>query len=235
MSKNLSNVAIRNVLTCATGVAIPWLFAGQALAADPVSFQFGVASQYVGKGLGKSDQEPSVSGEVTLSRGGFYGRLFAATADLPQGSDAEILTTLGYRTTVAGYGLDLHVINRDLPGTRAGVDANYTEFEVDASRRFGPVSTRFRVNYTADGFAASKEAWWVEIQGGVSLDSKTKATAAIADRTAENGADYRAWNVGVKRKLDDRFALDVRWYDTDQHSLGDRYDGRLVAALTLAL
>ena len=31
-----------------------------------------------------------------------------------------------------------------------------------------------------------------------------------------------------------RFAVDVRWYDTDSHALGDNYDGRLVGALTYA-
>lgn len=208
---------------------------GTAYAADPVSVQLGVASQYTGKGLGKSNDEPSISGSIEVTHSGFYASLFGATAELSQGSDAEILTTVGYRTAVGGYGLDVAVINRDLPGSRKGVDANYTEYQVDASRKFGSVSTRLRVNYTADGFAATQEAWWVELQGGVALDANTKATAAIADRTADGGAEYTAWNVGVKRKLPHDLAVDLRWYDTDGHRFGDSYEGRLVAALTLSL
>lgn len=206
-----------------------------AQASDPFSFQLGVASQYMGKGLGKSNEEPSVSGSVEVTHSGFYASLFGATAELSQGSDAEILTTVGYRTTVAGTGLDFAVINRDLPGTRRGVDANYTEYQADLSRKIGPVSTRFRVNYTADGFAATQEAWWIELQGGVALDANTRATAAIADRTADGGAEYTAWNVGVKRKLPHDLSLDLRWYDTDGHRFGESYEGRLVAALTLSL
>ena len=209
--------------------------AWDAQASDPFSFQVGVASQYVGKGVGKSNEEPSVSGSVEVTHSGFYASLFGATAELSQGSDAEILTTVGYRTTVAGTGLDFAVINRDLPGTRRGVDANYTEYQADLSRKIGPVSTRFRVNYTADGFAATQEAWWIELQGGVALDANTRATAAIADRTADGGAEYTAWNVGVKRKLPHDLALDLRWYDTDGHRFGESYEGRLVAALTLSL
>ena len=209
--------------------------AWDAQASDPFSFQVGVASQYVGKGVGKSNEEPSVSGSVEVTHSGFYASLFGATAELSQGSDAEILTTVGYRTTVAGTGLDFAVINRDLPGTRPGVDANYTEYQADLSRKIGPVSTRFRVNYTADGFAATQEAWWIELQGGVALDANTRATAAIADRTADGGAEYTAWNVGVKRKLPHDLALDLRWYDTDGHRFGESYEGRLVAALTLSL
>lgn len=211
------------------------LAAGSASAEDGVSVQLGVASEYVGKGLGKSDEEPAVSGSIEYSRSGVYASLFASTAKLSQGSDAEILTTIGYRFEAAGTGFDLSVINRDLPGTRKGVDANYTEYQADASRKFGPVSTRFRVNYTADGFAATQEAWWIELQGGVALDKLTRATVAVADRSADGGAEYTAWNMGVKRKLGDRFALDVRWYDTDGHRYGASYEGRLVAGLTFSL
>lgn len=209
--------------------------AGAASADDGVSVQLGVASEYVGKGLGKSDEDPAVSGSIEYSRGGAYVSLFASTAKLSQGSDSEILTTIGYRFEAAGADFDVSVINRDLPGTRKGVDANYTEYQADASRKFGPVSTRFRVNYTADGFAATREAWWIELQGGVALDRLTRATVAVAERKADGGAEYTAWNVGVKRKLADRIALDVRWFDTDGHRYGSSYDGRLVAGLTLSL
>jgi uncharacterized protein (TIGR02001 family) len=231
----LKNTVMRNITCILCGVAGALAVVGTAQAADPVSIQLGVATQYLGKGIGKSNDEPSVSAQIEVNHNGFYASLFGATAELSQGSDAEILTTIGYRRTVSGYGLDLSVINRDLPGTRPGIDANYTEYQADASRKFGPVSTRLRVNYTHDGFAATQEAWWIEAQGGVSLDSKTKATVAIADRTADGGAEYTAWNIGVKRKLNDRFSADLRWYDTDGHSYGDAYEGRLVAALTLSL
>jgi hypothetical protein len=36
----------------------------------------------------------------------------------------------------------------------------------------------------------------------------------------------------VKYNLTERWAADVRWYDTDSHDLGDNYDGRLVGALS---
>lgn len=206
-----------------------------AIATPDFSAQVGVASEYVGKGLGKSAGDPSVNGTVEISGGDFYANVFASTAKLSQGSDAEIVSAIGWRPDAAGFQFDLSVVNRDLPGTRAGLDANFWEYQADASRKLGPVNTRLRVNYTPDGFAATKEAWWVELQGTVSVGPKTKASAAIADRTADGGAEYAAWNVGVKHKLTEKLALDVRWYDTDSHALGENYDGRLVGALTFAL
>lgn len=203
-------------------------------AAQDFSGQIGVASQYVGKGLGKSSEDPSVFGSVEIEAGQFYASVFASTAELSQGSVSEIVSAIGYRPEVAGFDLDLSLINRDLPGTRAGVDANYMEYQADISRKLGPVATRLRVNYTPDGFAATQEAWWVEAQGTIALDGKTKASAALAERSADGGAEYIAWNVGVKRKLTDQIALDVRWFDTDGHSYGEAYEGRLVAALSFS-
>lgn len=197
--------------------------------------QVGVASEYTGKGMGKSDGEPSINGSVEVSSGAFYANVAASTAKLSQGSDAEIVSAVGWRPKAAGYSFDFSVMNRDLPGSRAGIDANYWEYQADASRKLGPVTTRMRINYTPDGFAATREAWWIELQGAVSVGPKTRASAAIADRTADGGAEYAAWNVGVKHKLTDKLSADLRWYDTDSHSLGDNYDGRLVAALTFAL
>jgi len=196
--------------------------------------QVGVASEYVGKGLGKSDGNPSVFGSAEVEGGDIYASVFASSAELSAGAHAEVITAVGYRPEFAGFDFDLQVMNRDLPGSNPGYDSNYWEYQADASRKIGSVSTRFRVNYTPDGAGATREAWWVELQGGVAIDSKTKATAAVADRTADGGADYVAWNAGVKRKLTDKIALDVRWYDTDGHSFGESYEGRLVGALSFS-
>lgn len=204
-----------------------------AAVAQDFSLDVGVASQYVGKGLGKSDEKvaPFAKGEVVF--GEVYGSLFVSSADSPtQGFDSEIVSMVGWRPQFAGFAFDLGVVNRELPGTRAGVDRNFWEYQADATRKIGPVSTRLRVNYTEDGFAATKEAWWNEVTGTVSLAPNTKASASYGLRRADGGADYDAWNVGVKHKLTDPLAIDLRWYDTDSHELGETYDGRFVAAAT---
>lgn len=219
-------------------VTVGGLFAAvipAAASAQSIDWQVGVASEYMGKGLGKSNGEPSVFGSVEASTGQVYASVFASTAEISSGADAETITTIGWRPAVGDVKFDLAVLNRDLPGTRAGVDSNYFEYQADATRAFGRVSTRLRVNYTPDGFAATQEAWWIELQGSVALDPKTKASIAIADRSADGGAEYVAWNAGVKRKLTDQIALDIRWYDTDGHSFGEPYEGRLVAALSFSL
>lgn len=211
------------------------LFVAGPAAADPeFEGQVGVASEYMGKGIGKSAGEVAWSGQFEVSQGDFHASVFASTAELSQGSDAEIITTVGWAPEIVGFEFDFSVLNRDLPGTAAGVDSNYWEYQADVSRSVGPVSGRVRVNYTPDGFAGTKEAWWVEAQAAYKISGATKASAALASRRAHGGADYAAWNVGVKHKLTDAVAVDVRWYDTDKHDLGEPYEGRLVGALTFA-
>jgi uncharacterized protein (TIGR02001 family) len=218
-------------LLIALSAALPIVLAAPAQA-QSLDAQVGVASEYVGKGLGKSAGDPSLNANLEASYGAFYGSVFASTAKLSQGSDAEIITALGWRPRAAGVAFDLSVMNRDLPGTRSGVDANYWEYQADASRKFGRVSGRLRVNYTPDGFAATREAWWIEAQAATALGARARASAAFGVRSADGGADYNAWNLGVKYNLTERWAADVRWYDTDSHDLGDNYDGRLVGALS---
>lgn len=236
MSANQGFGLRQNGALCIAIAAALSLAAGAAQAQERVTFDttVGVASEYVGKGLGKSDGEPAVSGTVEASWGEFRASVFASTAKVSQGSDSEIITTVGWGREVAGFDLDLSVQNRDLPGARLGVDENYFEYQADVGRKFGRVSTRLRINYTDDGFAGTREAWWTELQGGTALTSSDKLTVAVASRRAHGGADYTAWNAGVKHKFNDHIALDVRWYDTNQHDLGDNYEGRLVGALTYA-
>lgn len=226
-----------------TGLVTRALTAGGLLAgalpaiasAQDVNWTVGVASEYIGKGVGKSNGEIAPYGSVEIGAGPAYASVFASTAELSQGADAETITTLGWRPTAGDVKFDLAVLNRDLPGSRAGVDSNYFEYQADASRAFGRVAARLRVNYSPDGFAATREAWWIELQGSTALDARTKASVAVADRSADGGAEYTAWNAGVKRRLTDQVALDVRWFDTDAHALGEPYEGRLVASLSLAL
>ncbi|MGV3577937.1 TorF family putative porin [Brevundimonas sp.] len=217
----------------ALGGLLAVVFPASASAQD-INWTVGVASEYMGKGAGKSNGEIAPYGSVEVSSGQFYGSVFASTAEISSGADAETIVQLGWRPTVGDVKLDLAVLNRDLPGTRAGVDSNYFEYQADATRAFGPVTARLRVNYTPDGFAATREAWWIELQGSMAIDSKTKASIALADRSADGGAEYVAWNAGVKRKLTDDVSLDLRWYDTDGHALGEPYEGRFVGSISFA-
>ena len=230
-----STPSARTVLTPILASVIAACAFPTLASAQSFDFTAGVATENVGKGLGKSDGEPSVSASIAAGHGDFYAGVSGASIDIAQGADTEIVATVGYAPEIGGFEFDFSAMHKTLSGAAAGYDNRYMEYQADVSRDVGPVGVRLRVNYTPDGSGGTDEAWWVEAQGGVAIDNRTKATVALGERITDTGTEYTAWNAGVKRKLTDQFALDVRWYDTDGHTFGERYEGRLVAALTFAL
>jgi len=199
-----------------------------------VSFEIGAATEYVSKGVGKSMGEPHVYGTVTASNGPAYIKVYATPVEMSKGSDSEILTTVGVTPKAAGLEFDFKGIYRLRPGTDPGVDSTYGEVEADVTKKAGPVSTRLRVNYSPNGFAASKEAWWVEGQTTVKVAAKTKVSAALGVRKVENGTDYTAYNIGVRQSLTKHVEADVRWYGTSRgDDLRGEYRPGLVGSLIL--
>mgnify|MGYP001096068985 CR=1 FL=1 len=227
----------RNVSVALAPIAAVCL-AGAAHASElPVpdlEWQVGVATENVAKGLGKSGGDPSISGSVGASLGDFYAEFGGSTVDLGGGADSELVTTVGYAPEIGGFEFDFSAMHKVFTGTVAGYDSRFMEYQADVSRAVGPAGVRLRVNYTPDGSGSAKEAWWVEAQGSYALGARTRASIAVGERISDTSAEYTAWNVGVKHKLTRQVAADLRWYDTDQHDLGERYEGRLVGALTFA-
>jgi uncharacterized protein (TIGR02001 family) len=220
--------------TALPAIIIAMTAAPAVAGAQDFSGEIGVATENVGKGLGKSGEEPSVSGSFEVARGDFYAGLSGSSVDIAQGADTEIVLTVGYAPKIGAYKFDFSAMHKTLDGAPIGYDRRFMEYQADVSRSLGPVGLRMRVNYSPDSSGGTGEAWWLEAQGGIALGARTRATVALGERITDGDTAYLAWNAGVKRTLTDKIVLDVRWYDTDSHALGERYDGRLVGALTLS-
>ena len=200
---------------------------------DPITGQIGIASQYVGKGLGKSDEDPAAFASVRWQPNDFYVNAFVSQVSTSRGADAEVILSAGYTRELGDWDVDVVVMHRQLLNETNGVDSSYVEFQGDLSRALtNRISARFRVNYSADAYGATEEAWWTEAQATFKLTSNDKLSVAYGLRRVDGGNDYDAWNVGVKHKFTPAISGDLRWYDTDSHELGSRYDGRLVASIS---
>lgn len=200
--------------------------------ADPVSGQIGIASEYLGKGLGKSDEDPALFGSVRWESNGFYANGFASQAASSKGSDAEAIVAVGYENEIGGWSFDNQIMYREMLNETNGVDSGYFEWQGDVSRDLNDhLSARLRLNYSPDTYGGGDEAWWTEAQATLKLTSRDKLSVAYAQRRIDNGTDYDAWNIGVKHKFSPAISGDLRWYDTDGHEFGSRYEGRLVASV----
>ncbi|MBO9502271.1 TorF family putative porin [Brevundimonas sp. A19_0] len=200
---------------------------------DPITGQIGIASEYTGKGLGKSNEDPAAFGSVRWQPNAFYVNAFISEATSSRGADSEFILSAGYERELGDWDVDFVVMHRQMLNETNGVDSSYVEVQGDISRALtSRVSARFRVNYSADGYGATEEAWWTEAQATFKLTSNDKLSVAYGLRRLDGGNDYDAWNVGVKHKFTPAISGDLRWYDTDSHELGSRYDGRLVASIS---
>jgi len=225
--KNYYTLILAGVALAATATA--------SQAAEPLKVQVGAASEYTGKGLGKSDGNTAAFGSVRWNVGkGFYLNAFASEAASSKGADAEVILSGGYEREFGDTSIDVMVMHRKLTGETNGVDSAYWEYQADVSRDFGKrFSGRLRVNYSSEAYGSADEAWWVEAQGSFKITSADKLTVAYAQRRLDRGVEYDAWNIGVKHKFSKAVSGDLRWYDTDGHEFGERYEGRLVAQLAV--
>lgn len=212
--------------------------ASPALAQDggwDLSGEFGVATDYVSKGVSKTNGDGQIFVGGEAAHGDFYIAPWISNADFGPGADAEIKLTAGWAPQAWGVEWNLAAIGKFYPGTKAGASDSMIEYHVDASRSIGPASARLAVEYTPDNYGGATEAWWVEARAGWRLSPKAKLTGALGRREQDGGADYTAWNAGVNYALTERLSGDLRWYDTDgADEFGKNYDSRVVAGLELS-
>jgi len=227
---SLSSYVVAGLCSAAVISGLAWPVTASA---GPITGQGGIASEYLGKGLGKSDEDPAVFGSIRWESSGLYASGFASQAASSRGADAEIIGAVGYARDINAWSFDGQVMYRQMTGETNGIDSGYFEFQADVSLDVtDSLAGRIRVNYAPDTYGTGEVAWWTEAQGTLKLTANDKLSGAYALRRIENGADYNAWNIGLKHKFTSAVAADVRWYDTDSHALGSRYEGRLVGSLS---
>ena len=198
-----------------------------------VSFAAGGATDYRSKGLSKSDEGGYVfaTADWKSSSGFFYAGTAVATVDIPIGANYETDLKAGVRPKALGWDLDLAVFYRAFHEARPNTDADYVEFRAQASRNFGPVGVRLLSWETPDNVGAVERANWSEARVSYRAAQRLRVSAAVGYHAQENGPRYTAWNAGAAIDVAPHAELDLRWYDTDAHDTGPRYQGEAVASL----
>lgn len=198
-----------------------------------VALSAGAATDYRSKGLSKSDEDGYVFAAADWKSGNglVYAGAAAATVDMAIGATWEADARIGVRPKLAGWDLDFAAFYRVFPDSNAGADDDYVEFRAQASRSWGPVAVRLLTWQTPDNVGPAEAANWSEGRLTWKATPHVRASAALGRHRQDNGPDYSAWNAGVAFDLGRKAELDLRWYDTDEHATGSRYEGEAVAAL----
>ncbi|MBX3478956.1 MAG: TorF family putative porin [Caulobacter sp.] len=192
------------------------------------------ASEYMSKGAGKSDGDPALQMEIAYEAGPLDIGVWGSTAAFAEGGDAELQAFVSGDIDAGPIDLDLRAMVKHAPGTVDGVQDTWLELRADGEVKAAGSTLRLRVEYSPDSYGRTEAAWWIELQASRKIAADWKVSAAYGAREQDLGTDYRAWNAGVTWKATERLSLDLRWYDTDNHGGGSKYDGRLFASATVS-
>ena len=198
-----------------------------------VTFNLGVASDYVFRGVSQTDENPQVFAGADLASGAFYAGAWGSNVEFAGDEDTNLEIDLygGWRPEVAGYGLDFGAIYYLYPGQPDGAEYDFLELKAGASRAIGPVSGGLYAYWSPEFFAETGNALYLGANAAYELTPRALVTGALGRQDIDAGGDYTTWNLGLAFSLTDTLTLDGRYWDTDAEAFGDIYDGRLVVGL----
>ncbi|WP_374575503.1 TorF family putative porin [Phenylobacterium sp.] len=215
--------------------AATFAMGGVALAQDEgpsVSFNVGVNSDYVFRGVSQTDENPEIYGGADLTSGIFYAGVWASNVDFGDSTDAEIDGYFGVTPTAGPVSLDFGAIYYGYVNAPSHSDYGYWEFKAAGSVPAGPASVGAAVYYSPDFFGGTGEALYYEINGSVPLADKFSLSAALGHQDIKGPGDYNTWNIGVGYDLNDHIGFDLRYHDTDDHGgLGNIGKARVVVGV----
>ncbi|MDP1616638.1 TorF family putative porin [Phenylobacterium sp.] len=220
------------LLAAATTVAMGGVAAAQE---SPVSFNVGVASDYVFRGVSQTDEGPQVFGGVDLAIGEMgYAGVWASNVDFGDDTAAEVDFYAGITPTLGPVSADFAAIYYAYVDAPSGSDYNYWEFAASGTIPAGPAEIGAAVYYSPEFFGGIGDAFYYEVNAAAPLTDKLSVSGALGRQEFDGGGDYTTWNVGLGVAFNDTIGLDLRYHDTDEDALGDIGEGRLVASLTAA-
>lgn len=204
-------------------------------AASPHSFSYnvGLYSQYIFRGLTQTDGAPALQGGVDYAHdSGFYLGAWGSNiswltdGDTYDSSSIELDLYGGYAAEFGetGLGYDVGVLQYIYPGdpkTETGKANRAETTELYAGLSYGWVSTKFSYAITDTfGFKDSDGSWYLEAGVDVPLPYGMTASAHIGrqefDGSGNDASDYTDWKLGLAKAWDN--GVEVGGYYTDTNN-----------------
>ncbi len=191
-----------------------------------------LTTDYVFRGFSQTDQAPAVQGGFDFSWCRFYAGVWASNLDFGgDGNGADIANIeidyyLGLKQKLFGAEFDLGVIYYTYPNANDNnvnvPELNYVEFKAGVSRELHDNFTAgFTAYYSPEYTGNLGQTWFLETNFERKLFTRGRyefvASGLVGFGLFEASSpmdDYTYWNAGLTVNVD-KFALDVRYWDTD--------------------
>lgn len=201
------------------------------------SMTLGATSDYVFRGISLSDEKPAAQGSFDIEYGKFYAGVWASTLPSDEAlGPSEVDVYAGFKPELGKVTFDLGIIGYLYPGEQFNEfgevgRAEYLELKAGASiEPFKDASAGVTVYYSPEYQFDLGEALAVEGTAGYTLRqigvfvptlSGTLGWQYIEDDDFSDlsggAADdaYLYWNVGVALAVEEKYTIDLRYWDTD--------------------
>ena len=203
------------VLKLALCAAVASMAVTTTAAAGPLTFNAGVASDYVFRGFSQTMEDPEIFGGVDYAQDIFYAGAWASNVKFGDETDAEVDLYAGVTPTLGPVSANFGVIYYGYVNAPGDADYNYVEAKAAGSVPIGPATVGAAVYYSPEFFGKTGEAWYSELNGSYSPIDKITLSGAYGHQDVELAGDYNTWNLGATVAITDHVSLDARYHDTD--------------------
>ncbi|HRK19944.1 MAG TPA: TorF family putative porin [Hyphomicrobiaceae bacterium] len=212
------------------------------------SFNVGITSDYVFRGISQSARSWTGQGGVDMTYGIFYAGLWASGLDFGKtgaGKEiarAEVDLYMGIKPVAGPITFDLGVIYYMYPGARdSAAELNYVELKAGASASPWKDATIGATVFFSPEYTGETGKVWT-LEGSFSqvlpaFGSITPTFSALIGYQAgdlpkyaiiaNNSKDYVYWNAGVTFGWE-KFSLDLRYWDTNISNVGGFCTGTIL-------
>jgi uncharacterized protein (TIGR02001 family) len=249
--KNLSYLLVLSGL-----VSVPAMAADAPASPHTVSFNVGVTTDYVFRGISQSQHDPAISGGIDYSHAsGLYAGAWLSTqkwvddaGPYKGGSDLELDLYGGYKGSVGDIGYDVGFIHYAYDGDRADAAPGYVTPETSEvylglswkmlSLKYSHVVSNYFVGWGGSG-VDSKGSHYLELNATQDLGDGWGLLGHIGHQKVEHfsNASYTDWKIGVTKDVGFG-VVTLAYSDTNgEGGIGEayRWDGEDVAKGVLAL
>lgn len=229
----------------AAAVAMGAMFAGgTAQAETDVSFNAGVATDYIFRGIDQTGyyDEGQAFGGVDATSGSFYAGAWISNTGSNPAQFIEYDLYAGWKPTLGPVALDLGVIYYGYTDSDLGGDeSELSTFELKAAGSISAAGATWGAavywtpNFSGD-FDGSDDnsGFYYELNGAYTFSNNATLSGAIGAVDVEDYAvdGYTTWNIGVTYPIIENLSIDARYIDTDDDAFfygfaGDRLVGTL--------
>ncbi|MDB5462914.1 MAG: hypothetical protein JWP28_1512 [Phenylobacterium sp.] len=200
--------------------------------AKPLSvvFNVGAATDYVFRGLSRTDGGAEIYGGLDTTLGAIgYAGLWLSNVELGNGKEAEYDLYGGVRPILGPVTLDLGFTYNGFTHSPAGRHEDYVEWKIAPSMPIGPATVGLAYFYSDDFLGKTGPANYLELNASMPIArTPFSVSGALGHQQVKGPLDYSTWNLGVGYALNSHIGFDLRYWDTDEHSFGSIYKSKVV-------